>query len=184
MTATKMWEERDQDGGVVTNSAGVKVAAEDVGMKVTIPRCVADQLDKSGRILKQRARRRFRQRPVVVRRRFKAADQKTSTKGQDICRGVVAPGASDTGALPDSREPTIAPLPKDHVRRSATGLKARVLYKRLMGALVTALLLSAVHHRPEPITGHPVEPVRDDMAPSTETWVEVYLRIQGRNAAD
>ena len=175
----KSRNEEVPDGGVVTNGAGVNRAAEDVKGKAAIPRGAADQPDENGCVVKRRARRRFRRRPVVVKWRFDVTDRKTSTTSQDAHRRLAAPAASDEKALPDSNEHVAASLPKDHGRRCATGLKARALFIGLAGVLATALLLTAAPNHPGLVASRPA---RDTMAPAT--WPETYAAIFTRNACE
>ena len=114
---------------------------------------------------------------MVIRRRFDAADRKSSTEGQDVNKGPAPPNPSDGKTVTETRADITALLPKDHGRRSATGLKARALFIGLAGALVTALLLSVTPNRPELVTSHPA---REAMAPAT--WSDIYATISARNA--
>ena len=180
----KAWDKTGLGNGAASDGVDVKAAAEDVTVKVTTQEGATGQPGRDDRAPKRRVRRRFKRRPVVVMRRSNVTDQKSSTEGQDGQRERWAPGASDGGALPDSQAPAFAPLPKDQVRQSGTGLKARALFIGLAGVVATALLLSAVSSRTGSSAGHPVASAPNNMAPSAESWAGVYQRIQERNAAE
>ena len=173
---------RDRHSGAAINCANVKTVAKDAEEETTGLAHAPKQLGGSDDAVKRHARRRFRRRRVVVLSRFDASDRKTSAGGQDVNGELAPPDPSDGATMTETRAVTTASLPKDHGRRSATGLKARALFIGLAGALVTALLLSAAPNQPEPTNDSFVAHTQGAMAPAT--WQEVYSLIAERNAIE